>query len=332
MTLLSFCQAACESVPIAAPSAICANTQDETALLLLALANQAGQSLARRPQGGWIEMIREYDFYTKSYPNPIAGELFNAAGVTHLYVEAPSSSALQNVAPNSWVANGPGLSNGSVVIGVVHSGLSYDFTINTPTTGATFGSYTFGQSDYALPTDFQRSVDNTFWDRSRFWAMRGAQSPQEWQVYKSSVIGRASIQRRYRFRNADWLSTTTGATSTNVLSIDPTPFDNGSQLVFEYVSNGWCASASGARQSSWQADSDVGVLDEWLMELGVRWRLLRRLGMAYNEELDEYEREVDKAVAVNGGSAILDLTPNQHLTLIGPWNLPETNFGNVTGS
>ena len=46
------------------------------------------------------------------------------------------------------------------------------------------------------------------------------------------------------------------------LSIDPTPFDNGSQIVFEYVSNGWCQNAStGAPQLQWEADTDVGVGD-----------------------------------------------------------------------
>ena len=48
-------------------------------------------------------------------------------------------------------------------------------------------------------------------------------------------------------------------------------------------------------------------------------------------ELDEYERAVAKAMAHDGGAAILDLAPSDRLTLIGPWNLPETNFGNAVG-
>jgi len=31
---------------------------------LLAAAQLAGESLARKPQGGWVAMIREYDFVT----------------------------------------------------------------------------------------------------------------------------------------------------------------------------------------------------------------------------------------------------------------------------
>jgi hypothetical protein len=160
--------------------------------------------------------------------------------------------------------------------------------------------------------------------------MRGPQSPQQWQLYKSSVVGRASIQRRFRFRRAGWLAGTTGS-GPIVFSVDPVPTDNGAQLVFEYVSNAWCQSAGGVPQSAWAADTDTGVLDEYLIKLGLRWRTLRRLGMSYADELDEYERAVAKAMAHDGGAAILDLAPSDRLTLIGPWNLPETNFGNAVG-
>jgi len=137
------------------------------------------------------------------------------------------------------------------------------------------------------------------------------------------VIGRASIQRRFRFRKV------AGKTR---FSIDPVPLDNGSALVFEYVSNGWCQSSTGVLQNSWQADTDIGVLDEYLIRLGIRFRMLRRLGLSYAEELGEYERQVDKAVAHDGGAAILNLTQNDQLSLIGPFNLPETNYGGVVGS
>ena len=103
-------------------------------------------------------------------------------------------------------------------------------------------------------------------------------------------------------------------------------------LVLEYVSNAWCKSASGTTQSAWAADTDLGILDEYLIKLGLRWRVLRRLGMSYSDELDEYERAVAKALAHDGGAAILNLVAPDAPTLIGPWNVPEGNFGNVNGS
>jgi hypothetical protein len=74
--------------------------------------------------------------------------------------------------------------------------------------------------------------------------------------------------------------------------------------------------------NDWTSDNDESVFDEWLLELDTRWRVLRRLGLAYDDEQDEAEREIDKAVARNAGSAILDLVPaNYRDDFIGQYTL-----------
>lgn len=319
MTLLSICQAVANYIPVTAPLQIIGNN-DQTAQLLLQCAQAEGEALARRPQGGWVAMIKEYDFTTVAI-GPLTGTLANSGAGGVAVITGLSSTT--GLAAGTFYVMGEGLLDNTIIASVDSSS---QVTLNqaASTTGSGI-SFTFGQSGYALPSDFERPIDNTMWDRSRFWSMRGPLSPQQWQLYKSSVIGQASIQRRFRFRRIS------GA---NRFSIDPVPTDNGSALVYEYVSNAWCQSAASppVPQTTWQADTDTGILDEWLIQLGVRWRALRRLGMSYAEELDEYERQVDKAVAHDGGAAILDLTPSSSLSLIGPWNLPETNFGGVTGT
>lgn len=320
MSLLSICQAVASIIPVAAPTAIIGNS-DETATLLLGLAQKAGEDLARKPDGGWVDMIREYDFTTAAVA-PQAGTIANSGAGGVAVISGLTLNGL--VASSGWYGFGTGVVNNSLVTAVTHADPNSTVTLSLAAAQTGAGLFQFGQSDYTLPADFRSPVDNTMWDRSRFWSMRGPLSPQQWQLYKSSVIGRASIQRRFRFRR--------GPNATMIFSIDPVPTDNGSQLVFEYVSNAWCESISGTPQTSWQADTDVGILDEYLIQLGLTWRVLRRKGLAYSEELDEYEREVSKTMSKDGGAAILDLTPPDRLTLIGPWNLPETNFGNVSGS
>lgn len=180
-----------------------------------------------------------------------------------------------------------------------------------------------GQTAFALPSDFRSMVNDTLWDRSRYWALRGALSPQQWQVYKSSIIGTATIEQRWRIR----IQSGSGAGSAPEFTIDPTiaATDN-STFVYEYVSANWCVSATGTPQSQWQADSDTALLDEDLIELGITWRLMRRLGLSYEEEREEYEREVDKAVARDGGTATISIVPNPRLILVGPYNVQNGNF------
>lgn len=316
MSLLSICQLALADCGLAMPTSIIGNT-DFTAQRVLAAAQLAGKSLYKRPQGGWVNSIREYDFVTAAVAQQ-AGTIANSGpgGVAVI----SGLTGISAIAALTWYAFGTGVPNNAIVASTTVSTV----TLNVAATQPGAGQFLFGQSDYALPSDFNRPVDNTMWDRSRFWAMRGPLSPQQWQLYKSSVIGRASIQRRFRFRRIN---------NAMVFSVDPVPTDNASALVFEYVSNAWCESATGTPQSLWEADTDVGILDEDLLMLGTRWRVFRRLGFAYQEELSEYETEVSKAMATDGGAAILSLVgAENNLTLIGPWNLPETNFGGVSGT
>ena len=321
MSLLSICTQVANDLALVAPSSIVGNT-DETAIRLLAQAQAAGEALARTPENGWVAMITEYDFYTSATANNISGTMAEVGGfgqISGLTLGSP----VNPVTANTWYAFGTGVPQNAIITAVSGTDPHSVVTINQAPTATGTGQFTFGQSDYTLPSNFERVVDNTIWDRSRFWSMRGPQSPQQWQLYKSSVIGRASIQRRFRFREI---------AGNQVFSIDPVPTDNNSALVFEYVSNAWCKSSGGTPQTLWEADTDLGILDEYLIQLGVRWRMLRRLGFAYQEELDEYDRQVRKACAKDGGMAILDMTPAERLSLIGPWNLPETGFGSVSGT
>lgn len=310
MTLLTIAQAVAQDIPVAAPTTIIGNP-DQTAMLILSQANLAGEALARSPQGGWTQMMREYDFFTAAI-GPVNGSIANT-GINGLaQVTVPSTAGL---AANIWYGFGNGLPNNSIIQSVDSP---TQVTMNLPSTVTGAGQYTFGQSDYPLPADFERPIDNTMWDRTRYWAMRGPQSPQQWQMYKSSIIGKASIERRWRIRNINGV---------DMFSIDPVPTDNDASLVFEYVSTGWCRSPTGVYQNSWQSDSDVGVLDEYILQLGTVWRVLKRLGLAYADERDEYERQRSKAAAQDGGAAVLSIVPTSAWSFLTPYgNCQDGNF------
>src|SRR4051812_24561599 len=78
MTLLSICTEVASDLALAVPAAIVGNN-DETATRLLAAAQLAGQSLARKPQGGWVTMMREYDFVTSALASQ-SGSIANVGG------------------------------------------------------------------------------------------------------------------------------------------------------------------------------------------------------------------------------------------------------------
>lgn len=128
------------------------------------------------------------------------------------------------------------------------------------------------QAAYNLPADFGWYENNTAWDRSNYWAMRGSLTPSEWQRYKSGTMT-TTPRTRYRVKAGQ-------------IYLDPTPTAVRT-IVLEYISNAW---ASGG--SAYAADSDTTILSEDLLELELTWRFLERKGFAYEEAQYEAQTQI----------------------------------------
>ena len=181
-----------------------------------------------------------------------------------------------------------------------------------------------GTPDYALPADFKYFVDQTVWDRANYWEMRGPISQAEWQAVKSSILASTVTSRkRYQLR-----SDGAAAFPTVKFYISPTPDVANETLVFEYNSTATCYNVTtGAPQATWLQDTDLPILDQYLIELGITWRMLSRLGLPYDEEILEYETQRDLAIARDGGAKVLSIAKKRGLTLIGANNVPDTGMG-----
>lgn len=181
-------------------------------------------------------------------------------------------------------------------------------TEQTFTTSNGTSSYALTSAGIITNNDFLRFCTDTFWDRTNQRPMHLFQ-PNEWQLVKSSVTGNTSLDRIIIQRGSSLL-------------IQPTPTGTDT-LVFEYISKNWCQSSGGTGQAAWAADTDVGVVDEHLITLGVKARFLQIEGLPYMEEREEYEQEVLAAMASDGGAPIL----RQRTTAIPFGRVPETGFG-----
>lgn len=174
-----------------------------------------------------------------------------------------------------------------------------------------------GQDNYDLPDDFERLLDGTLWDRSTYQSMRGPLSPQQWQQYRSGLIGAAGIKRSFRIKR--------GTDPVNQIYIDPVPSANGDELVLEYISQNWVRNEAATQTSDvWQDDTDEPILPENILVLGVVWRFLLAKGLDYTMALQEYEREVSQSIARDGGMPSLSLQPLSNGSF--GLNLPDSNF------
>lgn len=308
-TLLQMCQEAADNAGVGQPSAIVGNT-DETARRLLAAAQREGQILARRAQNGWVDMIREKTVTIKmtgTADGTTANKLVNSAE-TFKTKTVTVGDAVENTTDST-----------QTTVTAVDSETQLTLADDIFVSGEGYAIY---RQAHAFPSDYKRLIDDTLWDRSNYWEMRGPLSPAQWQVYKSSVLGAtATTRRRWRIRNA-------GDGYGKVWYIDPQPdVGENDTLVYEYVSDAWCASAAGAAQSRWAADTDTFVLDDFIFMLGVTWRVMRSVGLAYEEEWDEWDEQVCNALGDDTGGVILSLTHSRPESLLTTCNVPDTGFG-----
>lgn len=136
----------------------------------------------------------------------------------------------------------------------------------------------------AVPSDFDRMVSETFWNRTRRLLVQGPVTPEEWQGLVASSA--APVYSAFQIRAGQ-------------IELYPSP-PAGQTCAYEYVSTQWCQSASGTGQTAWAADTDTGLLDEELTTLGLVWRFKQSRGLDYAEDMTTYEEQVLQAMARDG--------------------------------
>lgn len=168
---------------------------------------------------------------------------------------------------------------------------------------------------YSTPTDFARFIHSTEWNQSTQTRLFGPISDNYWQADLSGLTI-VTAEDRFQLR-ADGNS--------NRIWIRPLPTSS-ENLTFFYASNAWCQSAGGQRQAKFEADDDVLLLDDFVFELGLKWRILQAQKRDWQVEFAEYDREKKKAIARDGGMATLRiLGPEEDPDFRG--HISDTGFG-----
>ncbi len=148
------------------------------------------------------------------------------------------------------------------------------------------------EQPHALPDDFAYIVDGTAWDRAGGRPLDGPLSAPRWQALRA----RAGAGGRRAFRIFG-----------GALHLHPPPAAPGGEIAFEYVTRNLVVSSSGAPRRTWEADDDRLVLSEEIAAMGVKWRFRKALGLAYDDDLNEYLSALARAAARDGGRPTLRL-------------------------
>jgi hypothetical protein len=299
-TLLQLVDQVSGELGLSQPAAVIGSTNNQT-VQLLALAQRLGKDLVREYE--WQRLVKAYVLQT-------------TAGISTTGTITAGSKVITSMGTTV------GLEVGNVVTGTgqapyaeiltIDSGTQV--TLNTPVATSTAAvSMTFAKQDYAMPTDFDRMISDTNWDRTNHWRNLGTKTSQEWQWLQGGIIS-VGPRERYRVYN-NRLRIFQALTSIYTFA-------------FEYVSNYWVmsAAATAGDKGAYTLDTDTSVFPDDLMLAGLKFYFLKAKKLDYSVELGEFMRALSYTKAQDVPVPAQSLAPIGMNPLVGPWSVQDGNW------
>ena len=172
---------------------------------------------------------------------------------------------------------------------------------------------TVGVSDYPLPADFSKLINDTLWQKSNVTSVMGPVGARAWAYLKNSLV----LAPEYCFIIKD-----------NQFQFSPPPSEeDGGEITYEYISNGWAQDATipTTRRPLIMSDLDVVLFDFWLAVKALKLKLWHAKGLDTTALLGDFNRYFSDSTAQDHGA------PTLSLTLVGdvlpPPLPPNTGFG-----
>ena len=296
-TMLQIIQRATGEMGLNVPSSVAGN-QTQDVVQQLALLNAVGNELAREYQ--WQALSKSY-LFTVAFSTITGNTVVSTSNLTN----ASSISGIDT----TYQVSGPGI-NQATFVASAPSGTT--IPLSQPATSTNTGStYTLTKVRYAMPSDYDRQIDNTQWDKSKHWIMLGPETAQQWEWLISGYISTGPRIRYRIFGNYFQIWPALGTANT---------------LGFEYMSNAWASDASGTAKTTFTVDTDTCIYPDVLMVLGLKNKYfqVKGLGPIYQED---YDKQLSIAQANDSGSPTLSFAPIPGNILIGPGNLPDSQYG-----
>ena len=303
-TMLQLVQQTTSELNLAIPTYVAGNTNQDVQQVL-ALMNRAGYDLVK--EYDWQGLQLEYRFYTDAQTfvgSTVSDQSYNI-------IVTGNATALNS----NYSITGTGINQDTYVSSVTYNaGLNQSTIVMSQLASGTYAgvTFTFSQTKYPLPPDFETITDNTHWDKTKHWQMLGPEDAQQWQWLKSGYI---STGPRIRWRILG-----------QQFQIWP-PYNTQEYLGFEYRSKGWARSSTDQVKNSFTADNDTTVLDDTVMVLGTKLKYFQIKGFDTTALQQDYFRYLNVAKANDKGSATLSFAPYPSKVLIGYANIPDTGYG-----
>lgn len=302
-TLLELVDQVTAELGLTQPTSVIGSTNNQT-VQLLGLAQRLGKDLVRDFE--WQKLVKAYIWQTEAAINTTGNITSGSRVITNI----PSTSGLQV----GNVITGVGQTPYAEILTIDSS---TQVTLNAPVSTSTASvSMTFAKQDYDVPSDYDRMISDTNWDRTDHWRNLGTKSSQDWQFLQGGIIS-IGPRERYRIYNGKF----------RIFQALTTVYN----FSFEYVSNYWvCATGSATgTKSAYTVDTDTSVFPDDLMLAGLKFYFLKAKKLDYGIELGEFTRALSYNKAQDVPVPSMSLAPVGMNQLVGPWSVQDGNWPTV---
>jgi|TARA_R110002167_G_scaffold20140_2_gene74112 hypothetical protein len=300
MNLLGLVQAATGELGLSQPSAVATATDDQTKQLL-ALINKVGNDVISVAE--WEGISKENRFSTVSYT--VTGDTTAGSAIV-----TSTDTTGTGLAIDTFEVIGGSVPTDTTIASIDST---TQITMSNPASEAETGvSLTFSQTQYALPSDYDRMKNRTSWDQTNYWAMQGPQSPQEWAYLKSGIIANTP---RLRFRILGSKFNIFPASAGVV------------RLKFEYTSNGWVEAADGTAKTIFTLDTDTCIFRDRTIISGLKYEFFKIKGFDTDGLWRDYQIQQEFEKGIDKGAPTLSMSDRGGSLFLGNSSIPDSGFG-----
>ena len=304
LTLLEIVQTACQELGLNAPATV-VGSQDLQVIQLLALVNRDGNELYRSKD--WTALSGEHIVNLQT-PIITVGDVVEGSTTVNNTVTA-------GVTAGAYSVDGAGQPAAQRVLSITNA---TTLELEMESTATAVGTQIiYARDTYTIPSDFDRYISHTWWDRTNHWMLVGPQSPQFDQWQRSGIV---TTGPRLRWRQIGVRPTVFR------LWPPPTSASTPDALVFEYINDGWVLHIDGTFGNKFTADTDIPLLNDQMFILGVKWRFWQIKGFDYGAMQQECLDFVNREKARDGGMPDLSMGRRKQPYLITTGNVQDGNF------
>lgn len=310
LDLISIIQTVTGELGLVQPTVAIGATDLQT-VQLISLVNRSGDAIKRAHNWTALQTL-----FTLNVGSPLV-TTGTVTGGSAIITNIPSTAL---ITAETFVVTGPTIPVAARVLTVDSLTQVTMDMVATGNSTTSLAALTFSQDTYPEPTQFDRFINGTAWDRTNRWQLLGPDSPQLDEYHRSGIV---TTGPRRHFRQVGSL-----AAGTYRLWPPPQTIDTPFQIAWEYITLAWCQNAAGtALQTSMIADTDTPLLDSQAIIMDCKWRFLEAKGIPTAASMQmEFTDYLSQLIARDGGAPTLNMGRRFQPYLIGSWQVPDGNW------